>query len=516
MKRLSFIIFSITLLGLTSCKKFLTESSQDEIRPTTTTDLYSLLIGTAYPYKAKLDQYLDLLTDDVQCNGLPRTSTGAIATGQATYLQSGSYLFRFDPAMFDRNELTLGGEQNSWQNYFTFIAGCNLILDYVDKVSGTDTEKKQLRGQAYFLRAFYYFRLANLYGRPYDEPGSDPSVNLAVPILLSSKVSDERLHRNTVKEVYDQVEKDLLEAEQLLEGYTPGNIYRVTQNAARAILSRFYLYKGGVDDLVKAAHYASLVIESRPSLTLLTAYFTTGNNFSTAGIYDAGLSQEVIWNYGLNPNTTVLVSSTSAYFASATQVANLLPPFIVSSDMLSQYERGADSAHMGDLRYTAWFIRYSYNGNILPYKVGKIDPSSVAGSNGIRTSEMYLNRAEAIIRLNLQGNTSAGSLSSALSDINTLRIARYDTRNSTYTPVQITDADALYTYYKAERRREFFMEEGHRWFDIRRWRVPIHHKYSDIADQVYETDLPAGSLLYALPIPYPALEANANLQQNPR
>ncbi len=93
------------------------------------------------------------------------------------------------------------------------------MLDYLDKVSGPDADKRIIKGQALFLRGFYYFKLANIYGRPYDEPTSDPATNLAVPLILSSKVSDERMARNTVKEVYDQIEKDLLEAEQLLGGY---------------------------------------------------------------------------------------------------------------------------------------------------------------------------------------------------------------------------------------------------------------------------------------------------------
>jgi hypothetical protein len=514
MKRFSLIIFLLSLFCFSSCKKFLSESSQDEIRPTTTTDLYSLLIGTAYSNKTKLDVYIDLLTDDIQCNGLPKNLSAPSPTFN-TLLQSGYYLFRFDPNMFERTELNMTTEQNSWLNYFKFISGCNLVLDYLDKVSGSDTEKKFIKGQALFLRAFYYFKLVNIYGRPYDEATSDPATNLAVPLILSSKVSDERMARNTVKAVYDQVEKDLLEAEQLLGGYTPGNNYRITQNAARAMLSRMYLYKGSANDLVTSAKYASQVIEARPSLTLLTTYFTAPATFSLWGIYDAGMSQEVIWNYGANPSESGLGPST-VYYPFAATVLNKLPPFVVSNDLLALYERGADSAHMGDLRYTSYFVKY-YNGGLLPFISGKSDPNNNnVGNRGIRTAEMYLNRAEAIIRLNQQGNSTAGTIDKALEDINTLRTSRYDTRNTSYVPVQITDMNALWSFYKDERRRELCLEDGHRWFDVRRWQVPIHHRYIDVVDQVYEVDLPSGSLLYALPIPYSAMESNANLQQNPR
>src|SRR5689334_10549141 len=104
MKRFSLAIFLLSVIILSSCKKFLSESSQDEIRPTTTSDLNSLLIGTAYPYRNSLDIYLDLLTDDIQCNGLPKATSGEPLTAFRTYLQAGYYLFRFDPMMFDQTE----------------------------------------------------------------------------------------------------------------------------------------------------------------------------------------------------------------------------------------------------------------------------------------------------------------------------------------------------------------------------------------------------------------------------
>lgn len=510
MKRFLLAIFLLSVIQLSACKKFLSESSQDEIRPTNTSDLNSLLIGTAYPYKNSLDLYLDLLTDDIQCNGLPRGTTGEPLTAFSTYLQAGYYLFRFDPMMFDQTEIGLTADRNSWLNYYKLISGCNLILDYLDNVTGSEEEKRAIKGQALCLRGFYYFKLANIYGRPYDEPTSDPATNLAVPLLLTSKVSDERLARNTVKQVYDQVEKDLLAADELLEDHFSSGIYRVGHLAAKALLSRFYLYKGDGESLVRSAGYASRVIEARPALTLLTAYFTAPTTFSTAGIYDPGISQEVIWNYGANP------LNSTPYFSDAITTTSKLPPFIVSNDLLALYERGADSAHMGDLRFTSYFSKYT-NGGQQPYKYGKIGSGNTnLGNCGIRTAEMFLNRAEAIIRLNQQGNSTAGTLDMALEDINTLRISRYDTRNTVYQPIQIQDANALWSFYKDERRRELCLEEGHRWFDIRRWRVPVHHIYKDISDRVTEVDLTAGDLLYALPIPYQAMENNNSLVPNPR
>src|SRR5690242_20193990 len=104
MKRyIIFIIFAgPLLLSLGACKKFLAESSQDEIRPTTTTDLTQLLVGTAYPYNAGMDTYADLLTDDMQCNGIPLTSAGVPDATMIPYLNAGTYFFTWNPLMFER------------------------------------------------------------------------------------------------------------------------------------------------------------------------------------------------------------------------------------------------------------------------------------------------------------------------------------------------------------------------------------------------------------------------------
>lgn len=510
-KYCSILLLACTCL-LASCSKFLEESSQDEIRPTTTADLYALLIGTAYPYQNVFDTYLDLLTDDIQCNGVPRLPNGDINGTFTGFLNNGYYLFRFDPNMFERTETAMSADQNSWLNYYKLINGCNLILDYIGKVNGPETEKKALEGQALFLRGYYYFKLANIYGRPYDEPGGNPAANLAVPLILSSKVSDERKTRNTVQEVYAQVEKDLLQAEQLLEAYyAPTNTFRVGHITAKAILSRFYLYKGSAEDLKKAAAYASAVIELKPSLTLLSTYFNASNVFSVAGIFDPAASQEVIWNYGVNPN------GANAYFPAIANVSNLHPPFAVSNQLAGMYDKGTGTSNQGDLRYLSYFVKYTVSGVQYPLKSLKIGVNATSiGDRGIRVAEMYLNRAEAIIRLNALGDQSAGALTKALEDLNTLRIARYDTRNTPYQPVTITDSDELWAFCQDERRKELCLEDGHRWFDIRRWRIPVKHTFIDANNQSSEHELPAGSLLYALPVPYQAIEANNALQPNPR
>jgi hypothetical protein len=506
-KYITAIVFAAILLG--SCKKFLAESSPDEIRPTNTLDLNALMIGSAYPYILSTDLYLDLLTDEIKCNGLPLLTNGQPNTTYSSHLTNGTLLFTWSPAMFDQTATGLLNDHDSWQTYYKLINGCNLIKDYVDKVTGPETDKKAMLGQVLFLRAFYYLKLVNLYARPYNGNGVNPATTPGVPLILSSIVSDERKPRNTIAEVYAQIEKDLLEAAGLLkDNYTLPNSFRVGHIAAYALLSRMYLYMGRKEDMDKVIQYATAVITEKPMLTLLKSYFTSATAFNTAGIYDVNASQEIIWGYGGNPTQVSL-------YIPPVNFINLHPPFAVSNELSNLYDKGTGSTNQGDLRYVSWFSKYTNASVQYPLKSAKIGTSQPYGDKGIRVAEMYLNRAEASI-LRYKNGGQAADLAQALSDLNTLRESRYDTRNVAYTPINITNADSLYAFLKEERRRELALEEGHRWFDIRRWAEPVTHTLIDANAQSTVYTLNPGSLIYALPIPYTAMENNFTLAQNPQ
>ncbi len=70
-------------------------------------------------------------------------------------------------------------------------------------------------GENYYLRAFFYFTLTNIWGRPYSQ---DPTVNLGVPLKLNADISNIPA-RATVAEVYDQIVKDLEKAAQLMSRF---------------------------------------------------------------------------------------------------------------------------------------------------------------------------------------------------------------------------------------------------------------------------------------------------------
>ena len=134
-------------------------------------------------------------------------------------------------------------------------------------------------------------------------------------------------------------------------------------------------------------------------------------------------------------------------------------------------------------------------------------------TRGIRTAELYLNRAEAYVRKFMEtGEDNYRTL--ALDDLNRLRENRYDTRNVTYTKVDIADADELLQFYKDERRRELCFEE-HRWFDLRRYGMPsFSREWWDNGVLVKQYTLEKNDPSYTLPVPQAVIEQNRKLEQN--
>ena len=73
-----------------------------------------------------------------------------------------------------------------------------------------------------------------------------------------------------------KIEQDFLTATSLLEeNYTPDNVYRVGSVAAYVLLSRFYLFRGGDEDLDKAIQYAGMAIEKGPDV--ISIVYVDGN-----------------------------------------------------------------------------------------------------------------------------------------------------------------------------------------------------------------------------------------------
>ncbi len=472
------------LLSLTSCAHFFDESSQDEIKPSSVDDIKAMMYKEAYPYMLTSSTYLNLLTDEIQCNGL-------LDATYAPQHKAGTPIFTFDPTMFDAVNI-IPDESNSWKLIYEKIMGCNVVKDYLPKVSGTDTEKNALLGQVLFLRAFYYLKLAMIYCQPYNGKNINPDTALGLSLQLTMDVSDKFPSRSTLRETYTQIEKDLLESASLLkDNYKADSPFRVDQLAANILLSRLYLYMGRTEDMANVVKYADLAMAQGPSLTNFASF---KSQFGARGVYNIDISPEVVWVYG-SPSF-----KNGTYYIQALAASGGKPPYVTSNMLKSLY-------NANDLRLASFFA----GGTLYSYKVGSL--TSNYGDAGIRMAEVYLNRAEALIR-QYKIDADPAKCTKALNDLNTLRRSRY--ASQTYTDINITDPDALLAFCLQERQRELCLEEGFRWSDIKRLGLSVSHHYIDADGNGNDYTLESNSLLYALPIPYDAIDRNNKLDQNPR
>ena len=484
MRKNLYIWLWVILFISSSCHDFFKESSQDLIKPSSVEDLRSVMYKEAYPYQFASDNYLMFLTDEIQCNGLLRNE-------YATQHGNATPVFTFNPMMFDGGEVFPTNDVNSWKIYYEKIKGCNVIIDYVSEVSGTEQEKNALLGQAMLLRGYYHLKLAMIYCQAYSASGVDPENALGIPLMLTMDLTDEYPERPSLKASYAQIEKDLLEAASLLkENYTPESVYRVGDIAAYVLLSRFYLFRGEAEDLDKAIQYAGKAIEEGPMLSRLSVFSGTDKS-----VFDSDQSTEVVWNYGTNSFKNTTYFFTSAYSETV--------PWSISTELLNQY--GSN-----DLRRSVYFVR-TFGSGEYGGKIGR--NSSYGGDHGIRMAEAYLNRAEALAR-RFMAKGDGNDRVQALHGLNTLRETRYV--DGTYVEEEIADAQDLLDFCLQERRLELCIEEGFRWFDIKRLGLSVTHKYIDSEGVEQEYVLESNSLLYALPIPYDAIERNYKLKQNPR
>lgn len=469
MKRLVWICLLSTLALISSCAKFLEETSQSELVPRTAESLNELLLGEGYPHNGTgLHPGAHFFNDDIE-------------NFKEGFQPNSFYVYTWQPDMIIQSGKSIYA-RSPWMSIYRYLQACNTVLDYLPKVEGTPSLKNYVEGQARLLRAFYYMKLVNFYGLPYNDKQSDPNKNLAVPLMTVGGVAAERKSRNTVKEVYTQIETDLLEGIRLVEqsGVTH-NKYRIGSAAGHLLVSRAYLYMEQWDKVIE---HTSAVLAKNSSLFDLRAWGEP-NPLTKPVVGLTGI--ETLWGFG----------AVEDVMGFGSPVERAL--YQLSYDLTNSFEEG-------DLRNGIYF----YGG--LGRKVNFQSFTPIVGQ-AFRVSEAYLNRAEAYAQRYKAGKPEDGEAS--IRDLNTLREKRFSADK--YVPwILEGTADQLLQRIREERRRELFEEEDHRWFDLRRYGMPRMEHVFHAAAGVSETYvLEERDPSYLLPIPDDAIALNPNLKQNP-
>ncbi|KAA8484718.1 putative outer membrane starch-binding protein [Arcticibacter tournemirensis] len=212
------MIIIVVLLGSTSCNKFL------DTEPTN-------FISPDYKTIAQLETGLAGVYDDLGMVYQDVWPYWINATTDVEYDRTGSSnstIYVYSPA-----DVYI---TNFWKFLYQGIYRANSVLAGTDNPGLDETPRDRIKGQALFLRAYFYFLLVSNFGD--------------VPLMLDANPSITNLNvpRTPMKEVYDKIVTDMIEAEGLVDeagegGATFGG--RVSKSAVRGILARVYLKMAG-------------------------------------------------------------------------------------------------------------------------------------------------------------------------------------------------------------------------------------------------------------------------------
>ena len=124
--------------------------------------------------------------------------------------------------------------KHNWETTYEGIHRANFAIEKLEVLPEgilTDEDKNQYKGEALFLRAFFYHRLVTLYG--------------SVPLKITTEMAD--LGGATPEEIYGQIASDLKAAVGLLpdKAYTATTEGHVTRWAAQAMMARVWLFYTG-------------------------------------------------------------------------------------------------------------------------------------------------------------------------------------------------------------------------------------------------------------------------------
>ena len=389
-----------------------------------------------------------------------------------------------------------------WSAAYTGIGRTNYFLNNYQRATGVKEEvRERYAAEAYFYRAYNYWILTSLFG---DVPLVTSELNVESPDVFRG--------RDARKDVIDRITKDLEDHYKALPEYVAAgssDFGRVSQCAALALLSRIYLYNGRYEDAVSACEramsstYYKLYSTGHPDVDYVNLFNYTGRasrnpaNKETliAFVYNYDLGESSRTSHNLSrecwvPNDyarfTPTASMIECYLTkdgkiwdpnSATSyedvfkdrdprmTQSILAPGTKweggeSGDMLSTDTTvftypNFDNSKDGCMSYTGYYMRKYVEPSTVK-DVGHDDNDIVL----IRYAEVLLNYAEAKEQLGTLTQSDIDKTINLLRD----RVGMVHLKLS-----EIPAGSDIRTEIRRERRVELFFE-GHRYFDIIRWK----------------------------------------------
>ncbi len=376
-----------------------------------------------------------------------------------------------------------GDVRGMWNAMYTTVARANLVIAQLPGVGGIDpSEKNQLLGEAYFVRALVFHDLVITWGGR--NPG-DPGIPLPLTPAADASVGA-KATRATVAQTYTQILADLDAAEAKMD---PGvdDVTRGTLGAVRALRARVLLFKKDYAGAEAAAttvegmgyqladNYSDLfTAEGKTTPEDIFRLTFTASDASQEGYYYLGRTEtepSAALAQAYQPSLDINPASTGYLLNWAPTDLRALNNIVVDR---SQGYCGLDLC-----------------GTKFPTTVGAED------IHIIRFAEVVLTRAEAMAR---QGG--AAKLLAAVGEVN--RIRRRAGLDTLVFGVDLSTQQQVIDEVMLQRRLELAME-GFRWADLVRTGAVDNYLLGK-GSEVYQA-------LY--PIPSREISVAPGLVQNP-
>lgn len=389
------------------------------------------------------------------------------------------------------NVTTVVSDYNYWARGYAALRNINIFFSRIDEVAMEDNLKNRLKGEMKFLRAFVYANLIWKYG--------------GVPIIdkIFELNEDYSLARNSYDECVEYILSDIADAVAALPARQTGSaLGRASADAALALKSRVLLYAASAQfnpthDVTKwqrAADAAEALLDAGYSLgDDYRGIFLQQNNeiiharyFSQANATDLtllsarngsngwggnGPTQNLVDDYEMVNGEKPLLEDGSVNPASGFDPTNpylnrdprFYATIIHDGDVwqgreTETYEGGFDSPQSSLQPWasslTAYYVKKFMQEEIPPMG-STVRPTSPAIF--FRYGEILLNYAEAKFEL--------GDEETAREYLNKVRA-----RPSVQQPEVTASGDELREKIRNERRIELAFE-GHRFYDVRRWKI---------------------------------------------
>ena len=467
--KILYIIASVMLTGFTSCSDFLdrypTEELSDGSFWKTKTDA-EMAVSDIYRCLPNWDIDEDINSDNA-VHGI-KWANGNVSKGV------------YDPA------------DQGWSEDYGYIRRCNLVLQKLEEMELSQSDKEPIAGQAYFFRGYIYFELIRKFG---DVPYIDQPLKL-------TDVED--ITRTSKDEIYTKIMADFDKAFSYLPEEWPATQWgRITKGAAMAMKARAALYFGNWETAATAAKsvmdlnkydlydkentgkYQELFWEKTDGCEEIilavqynapdkTNYLIGWECFPTKG-----------WG-GLNPTQSLVDAfedsegapiSKSKIYSEKNPFANRDPRLEVNvlhdgeemygvtikvAPLKSSGSTGI--AQHGDATATGYYQQ--------KWLDPSIDPQSAGWEMGkdwvtIRYAEVLLTYAEAKNEVSPLDNSAFEAVNQVRRRVGMPELQKTDATKPTYCATQ----DDLRQRIRNEWRVEFALEGGKRQWDIRRWGI---------------------------------------------